>query len=64
MSFIFVQAATNITNSAVRAPNQVDGAFDELIRKKKSKKTIEISLQVDGTGPPVIRFEKNLSKFV
>lgn len=46
-------AATNITNSAVRAPNQVDGAFDELIRKKKSKKTIEISLQVDGTGPPM-----------
>jgi len=41
----------------MKAPGQLDGAIDELSRKKKSKKTIEICLQVDGTGPPVIRIE-------
>lgn len=44
---------TNIGNGAMKAPGQLDGAIDELSRKKKSKKTIEICLQVDGTGPPM-----------
>lgn len=49
----------------MKASNQLDGSNDEVIsnnstkknknRKKKSK-IIEISLQVDGTGPPVFCF--------
>jgi hypothetical protein len=46
-------------NSTMKTSNQLDGANDEVIssncRKKKSK-IIEISLQLDGTGPPVSYF--------
>jgi hypothetical protein len=40
----------------MKTSNQLDGANDEVIAKecrKKKPKTIEISLQLDGTGPPV-----------
>ena len=38
----------------MKASSQVDGANDEIVRKKKKKsKIITISLQLDGTGPPV-----------
>jgi len=47
---------TTIGNSTMKTSNQLDGANDEVTvgksRKKKSK-TIEISLQLDGTGPPI-----------
>ena len=46
----------------MKTSNQLDGTNDEVIsvnrikcRKKKSK-DIEISFQVDGTGPPVCYF--------
>ncbi|CAF0841656.1 unnamed protein product [Rotaria sp. Silwood1] len=53
---------TNIGNNTMKTLNQLDGSNDEVIsvnsttknkcRKKKSK-IIHISLQLDGTGPPV-----------
>ena len=36
----------------MKTSSQVDGASDEVIRKKKSK-IIRVSLQLDGTGPAV-----------
>lgn len=45
---------SNPTN--MKTSNQVDGANDEVIEKKcrkKKSKTIEISFQLDGTGPPI-----------
>ncbi len=40
----------------MKTSNQLDGTNDEIISKKfrkKKSKIIEISLQLDGTGPPV-----------
>lgn len=38
----------------MKASSQVDGANDEMVQKKKKKsKIVTISLQLDGTGPPV-----------
>jgi hypothetical protein len=40
----------------MKTSNQVDGANDEVIsnkRGKKKSKMIKVSLQLDGTGPPV-----------
>jgi transcription initiation factor TFIIA large subunit len=45
---------TNPTN--MKTSNQLDGTNDEIIMKKfrkKKSKIIEISLQLDGTGPPI-----------
>lgn len=44
---------TNIGNSTMKTSNQMDGANDEIIIPKKKSQIIEISLQVDGTGPPI-----------
>jgi len=47
---------TNIGKSTMKTSNQLDGANDEITfgkRHKKKSKTIEISLQLDGTGPPI-----------
>jgi hypothetical protein len=40
----------------MKASSQVDGANDEVISNKhgkKKSKIIEVSVQLDGTGPPV-----------
>jgi len=47
---------TNIAKSTMKTSNQLDGANDEVISKKRHKKKskiIEVSLQLDGTGPPI-----------
>ncbi|CAF1084344.1 unnamed protein product [Adineta steineri] len=49
---------TNIGSTTMKTSNQLDGANDEIIlkkinRRKKKPQIIEISLQLDGTGPPV-----------
>jgi transcription initiation factor TFIIA large subunit len=47
---------TNMGNSTMKTSNQLDGANDEVISSKchkKKSKIIEISLQLDGTGPPI-----------
>ncbi|CAF1972014.1 unnamed protein product [Rotaria magnacalcarata] len=49
---------TNIGNNTMKASNQLDGTNDEIIsgnstKKKKKTKYIEVSIQLDGTGPPV-----------
>ncbi|CAF3133626.1 unnamed protein product [Rotaria socialis] len=49
---------TNIGNNTMKASNQLDGANDEIIsgnsaKKKKKPKYIKVSIQLDGTGPPV-----------
>jgi len=44
----------------MKTSNQLDGTNDEIISKKfrkKKSKIIEISLQLDGTGPPVKFFD-------
>jgi transcription initiation factor TFIIA large subunit len=42
---------TNPTN--MKTSNQLDGAHDEIIKKKSSKKKITVEIQLDGTGPPL-----------
>lgn len=53
---------TNIANPTMKTANQLDGANDEIKletstkktnRRQKKSKVIEISFQLDGTGPPV-----------
>jgi len=47
---------TNIGNSTMKASSQLDGANDEVLskkRRKKKSKIIEVSFQLDGTGPPI-----------
>jgi transcription initiation factor TFIIA large subunit len=47
---------TNLGNNTMKTSNQVDGANDEVIsnkRGKKKSKMIKVSLQLDGTGPPI-----------
>lgn len=47
-------------NNSVRTSNQLDGANDEMtteqkknVKRSNRKQKIEVSFQVDGTGPPV-----------
>jgi transcription initiation factor TFIIA large subunit len=47
---------TNLGNNTMKASSQVDGANDEVISNKhgkKKSKIIEVSVQLDGTGPPM-----------
>jgi transcription initiation factor TFIIA large subunit len=47
---------TNLGNNTMKASSQVDGANDEIISNehgKKKSKIIKVSLQLDGTGPPI-----------